>query len=464
MLPTPRPTRRQLLTVAAMAPAPFLLGCFAPNAPRSGSDAPIKAASRVPAQVWTGWTEDAAKRIERVVGEFNDSQDKVDARHVVVPGDISQKLLAAINAGKPPEAAIVFGAGIAYQLAARGALLAFDDVGDQNELDALRTWMTPAMRDLAQYDGRDFYLPIWSQCWGTFVNTDMARKRGVDPDSPPQTLDELDEAWEKLTVYDENGDIDILGGDTTDLYLTTARHLGRFVTEDGKTITANDANNIKAAQWMDSRWQRVGRKKLQRYYASLQGRGERSASLDPFLAGLTATTTTGPWEFGNIVDYAPDGFNYTVWPFPRPAGVDKTGTYTYGDGFVLPKKSQSPQAGWEIARWLSGATGDEALYSGLFSSWLCVNSPTSEEVLDWQTFQDDVIAKCPGYDTVFLEDMFNSDYYVFPPKIPTSLSYYSLLQAEWEKVIAGRRPLQEAFDDVTERAQAELDRWHEENA
>jgi ABC-type glycerol-3-phosphate transport system substrate-binding protein len=166
MLGPPRPTRRQLLVVAAMAPTTTLLGCLAPNSQRGGSEAPIKEGAQVPAQVWTGWTEKAAKKVDRVISVFNDSQDKVNARHVVVPGDMSQKLLAAINAGKPPEAAIVFGAGLAYQLAARGALLAFDDVGDPNELEALHTWMTPAMLDMAQYDGQDFYLPIWSQCWG----------------------------------------------------------------------------------------------------------------------------------------------------------------------------------------------------------------------------------------------------------------------------------------------------------
>ncbi len=213
--------------------------------------------------MWTGWTEDAATNIEKILDGYNKSQDRVIAKHVVVPEAMTQKLLAAVAAGSPPGTAVVFGASIAYQLAANKALLALDEVGDPAQVDTLRKWMLPAIWDLGVYEGKYYYASMWNQCIGVFVNTKMCEERGVDPNKPPATLEELDEVWEKLTVYDANGNIDILGGDFTWESMITGRFLGQYVSEDGKTITANHPNNLKALQWVVNRWRRVGPQKLQ---------------------------------------------------------------------------------------------------------------------------------------------------------------------------------------------------------
>ena len=100
--------------------------------------------------VWTGWTEQAAKNIEEILAGYNESQERLTANHVVVPESMTQKLLAAISAGNPPGAAIVFGANIAFTIAAQNGLLAMDEVGRSEDLDALQGWMNPALWDLGQ--------------------------------------------------------------------------------------------------------------------------------------------------------------------------------------------------------------------------------------------------------------------------------------------------------------------------
>ena len=70
-----------------------------------------------------------------------------------------------------------------------------------------------------------------------------------------------------------------------------------------------------------------------------------------------------------------------------------------------------------------------------------------------------MIGACPGYEEVFLQDLFHADQYLYPPKIPTSDSYSSLMDSEWEKVRLGQKPAQEALDSVQEQAQKELDDW-----
>ncbi|MEZ4658839.1 MAG: substrate-binding domain-containing protein [Caldilineaceae bacterium] len=305
-------SRRDFLRVSgALVGVAALTACMPPSAP--GSDATTgasgaPAAGPVEIDVWTGWTEDAATNIEKILAGYNDSQGDVVAKHVVVPDSMTQKLLAAVSAGNPPATAVVFGASIAYQLAAQKGLMALDDVGNPEQVETLKGWMDPAIWDLGLYDGKFYYASMWNQCMGIFVNTKMCAERGVDPDSPPQTLQELDAVWDELTTYDANGNIDVLGGDFTWLSMVMGRFLGRYLAEDGATVTANDENNMRAIQWIADRWARIGVQKMQDWNASLQGRGERSAGLDPWLSGLRATNVTGPWHFNTIKNFAPADF------------------------------------------------------------------------------------------------------------------------------------------------------------
>jgi hypothetical protein len=82
---------------------------------------------------------------------------------------------------------------------------------------------------------------------------------------------------------------------------------------------------------------------------------------------------------------------------------------------------------------------------------------------EWPLFKSDVIDACPGYEEVFLDDLFNSDQYLYPPKVPTSSSYMSMMGAEWEKARLGEKSPQEALDFVQAEAQKELDIWREQS-
>jgi ABC-type glycerol-3-phosphate transport system substrate-binding protein len=463
-----RLSRRAFLRVSAGVAGVAALAACVPPAPSGGaaqSGEGAAASSEGPAQidVWTGWTEDAATNIEKILAGYNDSQDQVVAQHVVVPDSMTQKLLAAISAGNPPATAVVFGASIAYQLAAQKGLMALDEVGNPEQVQTLKDWMEPAIWELGVYDGKFYYASMWNQCMGVFVNAAMAEEKGVALDSPPQTLEELDAVWEQLTTYDADGNIDVLGGDFNWLSMVMGRFLGRYVSDDGTQITATDPNNAAAIQWIANRWQKMGVQKMQDWNASLQGRGERSAGLDPFLSGLRATLVTGPWHYNTLRNFKPDDFEFVVWPFPSPQGVTEKGMHTYGDGWIIPVGSQNPAAAWEIISAMTGATGNRDVYTSLFTTWLCVNGPVSSEMEEHPSFQSEVMAACPGYEEVFLTDLFNSDYYLYPPKIPTSESYSSLLGSEAQKVWLGEQGVEEALTLVQEQAQKELDTWLQQN-
>lgn len=457
-------TRRDFLRMSAGVTGVAVLSACVPAGPPGAQQSSAPAGEGpVTVDVWTGWTEDAATNIEKILDGFNKSQDQVVAKHVIVPEAMTQKLLAAVSAGNPPAAAVVFGANIAYQLAAQKALMALDEVGNPEQVDTLKQWMDPAIWDLGIYDGKYYYASMWNQCMGCYVNVKMATEMGIDVNSPPQTLEELDAAWEQMTTYDADGNIDVLGGDFNWAAMVMGRYLGQWVSEDGAQVTANHPNNVKALEWVVNRWAKIGPEKISAWNASLAGRGERSAGQDPFLSGLRATLVTGPWHYNTLRNFKPDDFEFAVWPLPGPANQTEKGMYTYGDGWIIPVGAPNPSAAWEIISAMTGATGNRDVYTSLFTTWLCVNGPSSKTMTEWPLFQTDVIGACDGYEEVFLADLYDSDYYLYPPKIPTSTSYMDLMGAEWEKARLGQKSAQEALDFVQETAQKELDTWLQQN-
>ena len=161
------------LAIAACAPAPAPAAPAAPAAKAEPTKAPAAEPTKAPApapvqavqiDVWTGWTEAAAKNIEQILDGYNKSQNKIIAKHVVVPENMTQKLLAGVAAGSPPSTAVVFGAGIAYQLAAQKAVLALDEVGKPDQVATLKKWMAPPIWDLGVYKGKFYFASMWNQC------------------------------------------------------------------------------------------------------------------------------------------------------------------------------------------------------------------------------------------------------------------------------------------------------------
>ena len=117
--------------------------------------------------------------------------------------------------------------------------MALDEVGLPAQVQTLKEWMLPAIWDLGVYEGKFYYASMWNQCMGCFVNTKLAEAQGIDPATPPKDLDELTDVWEKMTTYDADGNIDVLGGDFNWYDMVLGRFLGQYVSEDGTQITAN---------------------------------------------------------------------------------------------------------------------------------------------------------------------------------------------------------------------------------
>lgn len=454
----PTPTTPPAKPAEAPKPAAETAKSAEPAKPTLAPAAAPKAAGpRTEFEVWTGWTEKMSENITKILDNYNQSQEKYRAKHVVAT-EMQTKLLAAVAAGNPPGAAVIFnGNGTVYTLAEEDAILALDGMG-KDKLEALREWIHPAIWDLGSYKGKVYALAMWTQSYGVYFNTKHLADTGLDPNKPPADFAELDQVGDKLTKRDASGNIMRMGLDLTWAQLLIGAFRGKLVDQDGQKITANAPENLAAIDWMVQRWKRHDPKKIQDFNQSLSGASERSATLDPFVAGKRSLYVTGPWHIGTIKEFAPTDFEWGVWPLPGPKTGVKAGVWTYGDVFVIPKGAKAPEASYDLVSTMTGATGDRDVYTNLFVVWPCVNNPTTPKMLTYPAFKQKVVDACPSY-SVFNDHLYNNDYHLFPPKIPTAAPYMSLLGAETEKARLGQKSAQEALDLVTQQAQKELDDW-----
>lgn len=113
-----------------------------------------------------------------------------------------EKMLTAVAGGNPPNVVYLNDFQISL-FAETDNLVSMEEVFTKDELANYKEGALSA----ASVNGTLYGIPVLTSNLGYFYNVDLFVKAGLDPDNPPQTWDELLDAIEKLTKYDENGNI-----------------------------------------------------------------------------------------------------------------------------------------------------------------------------------------------------------------------------------------------------------------
>ena len=137
--------------------------------------------------------------LEQIFGDFNSAQSdvkidlEIDNKSDL---DTTQKVMADIVAGTPPDAVRVTGA----------VLRAYVDSGRAQPLDEclasapeLAAQLDTGLVDNFRVDGKLYAMPWYTTLPALFINADAFRAAGLDPQNPPKTWSELQAAAEKLS-------------------------------------------------------------------------------------------------------------------------------------------------------------------------------------------------------------------------------------------------------------------------
>lgn len=333
------------LVLAACAPAatPTAEAPAATEATTEASDQPAEPATETTAEpiqitFWNYWDGTNGEAIQALVDEFNQSHPDIKVTNTFVGwGELLPKLQTATAGGEQPDVAAV---DLVWMptMAQSGAVASLDDyiAASAVELDDFY----PALLNTDRYDDVLYGLPVSTNNLELFYNKDLFNAAGLDPNTPPQTWDELSEMAQVcadpaqgvvgMELYTEAGE-----GLTWQYQVYLWQAGGAFLSEDLHSAAFNSPEGERALQyWVDL----------------IDSGGYKVSSWGLFGQGKACMVLDGSWMVGGF-DEAPFDWGTALMPYPTDG---QPATNMGGEHLILFKSDEArQQSAWEFINWLT---------------------------------------------------------------------------------------------------------------
>jgi multiple sugar transport system permease protein len=315
---------------------------------------------------------DVVREFERK-SEIDHAKDPSKPIYRVISGQDAQRdqtadptrFLISVAGGMPPDV-ITFDRYAITEWSFRGAFVPLDDY-IARDLAAGKTDAPnskdyyPACWNEGMYNGKLYAIPVAVDDRALVYNKDLLKRAGLVDEKgeakPPKDWDELREYAKKLTEFDENGRMKVLGfaplwGNSW-LYMYSWMNGGEFMAQDGRKCIMNDPRNVEALQYIVDLYDEAGGyDKVSAFQAGFQ-----NDALDPFVQGKVAMKIDGSWIVAwNLAKYCRD-LNYGVAPPPLPkseiAKGRKTVSWCGGYAYAIPTTAKHKDAAWEFIKFIT---------------------------------------------------------------------------------------------------------------
>lgn len=364
-------SRREFLQVVAGAAGVTLLAACAPQvvtpqakeAP-AGAEAPAPPAEKVTVQWWHGWGGlTGVNAMQAVADAFNEQSAEIFVERLQVD-DVHEKYLTAIAGGEPPDVEI---GNLNYsEFWARGVLQELGDwIAASTVIDPAD--ILPAALEGSKWQGKTYGVPsIESSIRFAFsYNEKLIKDAGLDPETPPQTWDEVFDWHVAATKFDSAGNIEILGFDPMDAmggsgpgppdpFFWPPSFGLTWWDKDDNTFHFDDDRFVAILETINKFYAHAGVEKMAGYRSSY-GTWTQSPT-SSFPAQVQAMIVNGPWQPGELARSSPEAvFRYTWGPTPadrKGVKFQQSGGH-YGS---IPNGAKHPQ---EAFKFLEFSTKNE---------------------------------------------------------------------------------------------------------
>lgn len=429
-------TRRKLHLTRPLAVLSLL--CLA-ALPLSGGCSRV-GAERGPVEIryWTGWSGHELDVQKKLVEEFNRTHPGIRVRILSVFNSY-QKVRIAFAGGATPDVCSAVWADELAGYAMRGVLQPLDEpmARSGRKLDE---WV-PGTARMLRYQGRTYGLAVTANTHFIVYNKQIFREVGLDPERPPRTIAELDEAVERCTRVGRGGLLERYGMRPQELHRWVYVFGGRWYDEKTGQITANHPRNVEALRWMASYAKRFDVSRMQNFEASF---GSSSTPNGPFFVGKTGMWQTGEFALEHLRRYAPN-LEWGWFPLPAPPEGRPNSTSASGSVFVIPAATRYPREAWTFLNWI---TSPPAV--GQFCEEIA-NLPPLRELAASPRFRKEPLFS-------FALDLASGENVFGPPPVPTWPRYKMEIQRAEEEAIMGGVDPQRVLDDLDARMEKELAR------
>ena len=365
--------------------------------------------------VWVTWGDDP-DQLQALLDRYGSSSD-IPIR---VTTQVRDKDLPEVLPGAEPPDLVILSAGdpvASYH--EQGLVEPLDGWIEAGGIDLDDIYPAP-LEQCKSLDGVTLCLPWGCDVDALFWNKDLFKAAGLDPDRPPQTMEDLVEYASKLTSRDEEGELSQVGfipgfpRSHTDLYVRLFG--GAFYKEGGAELTLNSQPVVEALRWQAQFNSTYDSEDLQDFVSSFTpymasqhpifaGRRmscqqcHRSSPLQNkrtpdtgFFEGKIAMMIDGPWQVNPEARSSDEPqVEYGIAPLPPPAAYPERANTAVvrGPVVIIPAGARDKEAAVQLLAWLtSPEILAEAAYANSFlpTSRMAVQDPRFWQNPDFNVF------------------------------------------------------------------------------
>lgn len=312
----------------------------ASSAGTSGTSAAAGAGDNQTITFWNVFTGSDGDILRDIVDKYNsENKNGIKIEMDIMPNDqFQQKLPAAIATNTAPDL-VLFGIENLAPYVKSGSLEDISDFWDTMKVD--KSNFLENVVGLSQVDGKQYGIPMQYNVSYLYWNKDLFKAAGLDPEKPPQTLDELASYAVKLTDPAKNQFGLALPKDVTYMQFLWAN--GGDV-DDPKTNKnlLNSQENLKTLTWLQDLT--VNKK--------VSPDSVTGSEADTMLQnGQVAMYMSGPWQINGL---RTQGINFGVTSTPKGS----VGAFSPAGGcsYMIPKGTDAKKkmAAYEFMKyWLT---------------------------------------------------------------------------------------------------------------
>ena len=295
------------------------------------------------------WTGSEAAALQKIVSQFNASQDNITVVGVSNP-DFQKQLASMSSSTGSFDVSDNFGNAMGAW-ASEGILAPLSNYMKAANMSTPD--FVPAAMDQVTYKGQVYALPIAVHDFELLYNKTEFAAAGIS--SPPTTMQQFATDIAKLTKVNSKGQITQLGlgNPDTGTTLTTLGYAfgGTWDGPHNNSPSPTDTGNLAALNfYVQNITDKYGAAKVARFTA---GWGPYLTPQDPFYTGKVAMVIDGEWQPVQIKQNAPN-LKWGVADIPYPAGEPqlKGTTQLTASTFFIPANSQHKQAAFTFLRYL----------------------------------------------------------------------------------------------------------------
>lgn len=309
-----------------------------------GGDGDAGRGAAGPLRFWHAMGGPLGRSLERLVADYDTgAAHPVENVSMGQYEALSQKIMAAVAAGGPPDLAQCYEAWTA-NLVANGSIIPFDGFLEDSAGRALREDLVDVFASASEQGGKLWSFPFNKSVRCLYYNKDHFRDAGLDPERPPRTWAEYREYARRLTVDADGDGAPERFGFASQITASMFENLlvqndGSLLDPDGTRVAFASPEGVEALEFMADLLVRDG--------TSLVSSGFEYQN--EFLAGKVAMI-----EGSSVTLAFLEGkYSFPLGVAALPAGKKDTQLVAGTDVVIFATNPERERAAFEFVRWFT---------------------------------------------------------------------------------------------------------------